>query len=141
MTEERLKRIEELLILALERLAEIEKLLSSQSSEYSDALRIAGELTLAFSLPVVKALESAFRIANLMKNIGKSDEISIAILKVLSTGEELTLSEVTRRVRILRGHASRRIIASRVRELNQRGLVHIRRVGNRVYVRLKTNEK
>jgi uncharacterized membrane protein len=39
-------------------------------------------------------------------------------------------------VRALRGKASRRVVAERVRRLHSKGLVSLRRSGNRVYVKL-----
>lgn len=136
MLEECLRRIEELLKLVLNRLDNLERLLRSNDVYSAEALKIAGELVLAFSIPAVKALEYSSRIVRILPRVDRTDEISKSIIKVLSTREEITISELTRRVKKLRGKASRRIVSERVYKLAQKGIVTIRRSGSRLYVRL-----
>ena len=139
--EDRLRRIEKLLELVLTRLEELERALHSQGHETMETLRIARELTLGFSMPTIKALEAASKVIKLLPKVDKRDEVAKAIVKILSTGEELTLSELTRRVRALRGKASRRIVSERVKKLERRGIVLMRRRGSRVYVKLRSLEE
>ncbi|RLF17597.1 MAG: hypothetical protein DRZ82_09655 [Thermoprotei archaeon] len=138
--EERLRRIEELLGLILRRLDNLEKILSTFDTQSAELIRIAEELMLAFSMPALKALEYASRLINVLPKVDYRDDITKAILEVLSTGEELTISELTRRVKMLRGKASRYTISERIRRLERKGIIYVRRTGSRTYVRLRTNE-
>jgi uncharacterized membrane protein len=73
----------------------------------------------------------------LISRVGAEDELARTIIEALAATEgEVTISELTRMVRALRGKASRRVVAERVRRLHSKGLVSLRRSGNRVYVKL-----
>ncbi|RDD53736.1 MAG: hypothetical protein BA066_02890 [Candidatus Korarchaeota archaeon NZ13-K] len=64
------------------------------------------------------------RIANLERLARLfSSDLDRAIVKVLSDGEPRNISEITFEVKRLRGKASRRIIAERLRSLSQRGIL------------------
>lgn len=52
-----------------------------------------------------------------------SSDLDRAIVRVLSDGEPRNISEITSEVKKLRGRASRRIIAERLRLLSQRGIL------------------
>ncbi|MEM1984166.1 MAG: hypothetical protein QXO55_01140 [Candidatus Korarchaeum sp.] len=52
-----------------------------------------------------------------------SSDLDRAIVRVLSDGEPRNISEITSEVKKLRGKASRRIIADRLRVLSQRGIL------------------
>ena len=58
-----------------------------------------------------------------IKNIGVYDAIDKAIIEVLSGCEALSILEITRRVKKLRGTASRRIIRERVKKLVDMGIL------------------
>lgn len=137
MIEERLRRIEEMLIVILRRIEELEHSLRTHNPQAASSISLAGRLMVAFSIPALRALEAASLILKLTSKVKVEDEISRAIIEVLASSEgEVTLSELSRRIRALRGRASRRIVASRVKELHSKGIVSTRRVGSRVYVKL-----
>ena len=120
--DERLREVEELLRKVLKRLEGIEetlKLLGLSNEVISTALK----LTITFSLPASKAIEASRRIIESIRTLGAYDAIDRAIIEVLSGCEELSISEITRRVRRLRGTASRRIISERVKKLVSRGVI------------------
>jgi DNA-binding transcriptional ArsR family regulator len=141
LSEERLRRVEELLLMILDRLNELEKRISSTDPQSARVVNIAGKLMFSLSIPAVKALEAATLITRLSSSLTTRDDISRTIIEVLAVEEEVTLSELTRLVRKVRGRASRRIISEKVRMLNEKGIVDIRKAGNRVYVRLKKVEQ
>ncbi len=118
--EERLERLEKLVETILYKLEQIESMLRSTGDP---ELMIAAELVSAFSLPATKSLEAASIVMDIMKKIKLPDPISRAIVEVMSTCEPLTISEITRRVRELRGKASRRIIRERLRILEEKQIV------------------
>lgn len=119
--DERLERIEKRLIELIRRLDIIENRLKVLGL-YSDEISLAFELINVFSIPVVLAIESASRLLTIFSK-SDLDPISRDILKTLSTCEKLGVSEITRRVRIIRGSASRRIIRERLSRLEEKGLV------------------
>jgi len=125
----------------LDRLNELEKRISSTDPQSARVVNIAGKLMFSLSIPAVKALEAATLITRLSSSLTTRDDISRTIIEVLAVEEEVTLSELTRLVRKVRGRASRRIISEKVRMLNEKGIVDIRKAGNRVYVRLKKVEQ
>lgn len=119
--EDRLKRIEDLLRRVIEKIDYLENKLKS-AGLYSEELRLASELVAIFSMPVTAALESAGRLFKILSSV-QLDPISRDILKALSTCERLSISEITRRVRSIRGRASRRIVRERLVMLERMGLV------------------
>ena len=134
---EDLLRIEGLLKEVIKRLDRLEALLTALGFQEVEEVRLAGELSLGLSLPVVKALNAALRTVRVASKYKLVDEVSKAIVKVLASSEGvLTLSELTRRVRKLRGRASRRTVAKKVRILSEKGVVKVERKGTRVYVKL-----
>lgn len=121
-TEDRLRRVEELLAKVLARLEGIEAMLAAlgiTDETLSSAFRIAT----AFSLPAAAAIEAAKRTVEVIREVGAVDPISKAIIEALSGCEELSASEITRRVRAIRGTASRRIIRERLKKLERKGVV------------------
>lgn len=119
--EERLERIEKMLSKLSEKLEYIENKLKSLGI-YSDEFGLAVELMNAFSIPAILAIESASRLISVLTT-SELDSISRDILKTLSTCEKLSVSEVTRRMRGIRGKASRRIVRSRLFKLEENGYV------------------
>lgn len=137
-----LKRVEELLEHVVRKLERLEELLTTISNDPTYA--IAVELTLYFSVPAQKAIKLARELVLLLKDVSEADPITKAILEVLASSEDgISISELTRRVRKIRGTASRRIISERIKLLESKGLVQVKRSGNiaRVYLRRdSTNE-
>jgi len=119
---DRLGRLENLLISVLRRLEVIEAVLKDLSGS-GEAVSIAFKLVVSLSLPAATALRAAERVLSTVKSLGLADPIDRAVIEVLSSCDELTISEITRRVRVLRGSASRRVISSRVRKLMRRGVL------------------
>lgn len=118
--EDRIERLERLLIEVLDRLSRLERYLNPGDRE---ALRIASNLVMASMAPASAALESAYRVLSILGKYTGIDPISRSIIEVLSPCEELSASEITRRVREVRGSASRRIISGRLRMLEEKGVV------------------
>ncbi len=133
---EELQRVEKLLERVLQKLESLEELLSKlvKDPTYSIAL----ELTSTLSLPAYEAIRVAERIVSTLRGGRSVDPIERAIVEVLvAQGDGISISELTRRVRVLRGTASRRIISARLRSMESRGVVELRKVGNAVKVYLK----
>lgn len=131
-----LKRVEELLEYVVRKLERLEELLATISNDPTYAMAV--ELTLYFSLPAQKAIKLARELVFLLRGVPEADPITKAILEVLASSESgISISELTRRVRKIRGTASRRIVSERVKLLESKGLVQVRRSGNiaRVYLR------
>jgi len=136
--EDRLERLEKLVETILYKLEQIESMLRSTGDP---ELMIAAELVSAFSLPATKSLEAASIVMDIMKKIRLPDPISRAIVEVMSTCEPLTISEITRRVRELRGKASRRIIRERLKRLEEKQIVVQTGEKRRHYILRKCLEK
>jgi len=119
--EERLNYIEKLVSEILDRLRRIEKLLGGEERAIIEtaSILVAGSL-----MPAAMALEAARRVVEATRRAGGLDPISRSIIEALSSCEELSASEITRRVRSIRGTASRRIVTDRLRRLERRGLVN-----------------
>ncbi len=131
-----LKRVEELLEYIVRKLERLEELLTTLSNDPTYAMAV--ELTLYFSIPVQKAIKLARELVILLREVPGSDPITKAILEVLASSESgISISELTRRVRKIRGTASRRIISERIKLLESKGIVEVVRSGNvaRVYLR------
>jgi len=134
--EERLARIERLLEVVLRKLQVLEEYLTMSGADPEASLAV--ELAMVFSLPAHKAVRMASKVMELARMAGISDPISIAILEVLAVSNKpLTVSEVTRRVRRVRGMASRRIVTERIRKLSDKGLVKVRKAGKKVLVSME----
>ena len=131
-----LKRVEELLEHIVRKLERLEELLTTLSNDPTYTMAV--ELTLYFSIPVQRAIKLARELVILLKEVPGSDPITKAILEVLASSESgISISELTRRVRKIRGTASRRIISERIRLLESRGVVEVVRSGNvaKIYLR------
>lgn len=114
-------RFEELLKVILKKLESIEnklKLLGSGSNE----VMIVSEILSLLSVPVSVAAIAAKRFLDVTKAY-RLDPISMDIVKILSICEGYSTSEITRRLRDLRGSASRRVVRERLRILEEKGIV------------------
>ncbi len=137
MSEDRLRRIEELLVMILRRIEELENSIRIHDPQAASSISLAGKLMMTFSMPALRALKAASLILKLTSKVDVEDDVSKAIIEALASSKnEVTISELTRMVKALRGKASRRIIASKVKTLHSRGIVATRKSGNRVYVKL-----
>jgi DNA-binding transcriptional ArsR family regulator len=135
-SDDTLKRVEELLEYIVRKLERLEELLTTLSNDPTYAMAV--ELTLYFSIPVQRAVKLARELVILLKGVPESDPITKAILEVLASSESgVSISELTRRVRRVRGTASRRIISERIKLLESRGIVEVVRSGNVAKVYLK----
>ncbi|ALL00972.1 hypothetical protein Pyrde_0924 [Pyrodictium delaneyi] len=116
--EERLERLEILLEKVLERISRLERILALNNDETA---RIASQLVVALALPAIEALEAARRVVAVTSSL--EDPVSRSIVEVLADCEPLSISEITRRLRKLRGHASRTTVRKRLQILEKRGIV------------------
>jgi DNA-binding transcriptional ArsR family regulator len=110
------KRMEEL----QKRLETIERVipLASELAHFSERLNIP--LNLYSSQ--LKQLVALNAIKDIAPAIDK-DDLSKAIIQALLEKPGLNISQISRKVRALRGKASRRIIAERLRKLERLGIV------------------
>ncbi len=121
--EERIDKIEKLLENVLKRLETIEKLLLSSSYSTSSSLSVyAARLATAFSLSIVEAVDAANRFLSVGRYV-VGDPIALAIVEALSDCSQLTISDIARRLRIIRGRASRTTIREKIKILEQRKIV------------------
>lgn len=116
-----ISRVEQLLRNILKKLEFIENKLKLLNIGSSEAM-VVSEMVSLLSIPIGLAVEAAKRFLDIARNY-KLDPISVDIVKILSVCEALTVSEVTRRLRELRGSASRRIVRERLRILEREGVV------------------
>jgi len=139
--EERLRRIEELLSQVLERLERLEGLVAGASEE----ARVAVQLAVAFSRPIqdaVRAARIALKAFSRARESGVDDELSEAIVEALAmAGRPLSLRGLEREVRRIRGTASRAAIRSRLRGLEEAGVVRVERRGRSMVIRLAVEEE
>ena len=140
MSEDRLKHIEDMLSKLYARLERIESLILTV---YPDpVMEVALELTLNYTQPVYRVVKVARKILALERKLGSQDPIARAIIEVLAMSNKwLSISEVTREVRRLRGSASRRIISERIKELAKVNVLQIQQVGKKKLVKLIVKEK
>ncbi len=113
--------------LLLQRLEVLEKLISTVmgSPDIISALglmRFSGELYQDFTLV-------SSRIAKAQKHLGKkevsSDELMRCILRTIVIHGPRNISQITRDVQRIRGKASRRTIATKLRKLEKTGVVKV----------------
>ncbi len=116
--EERLERIEETLRELVKLLEELQRQLREASIEAPLALSIA----LGLSKPVLEAIEAARRIAPIIAVL-EPDEITRAVLQALADCKPSSISEVARKVRVIRGRVARETVAARLRDLEGKGVV------------------
>ena len=120
------------------RLRRVEKLLEQLNAlvqqvlqgSYIATIDEATKLVTAFSLPAIEALEAARRIVMAARSI--NDSISLSIIEAMSTCEPLTVSEITRRVRVLRGKASRNTVKQKLHVLIDMDIVTTVNTGRRI---------
>lgn len=119
--ERRLERIEKLLRQVVERLERLERIVES-SSDARVAMEVA-KLVTALALSPAQAALAVTRILDTLKNRAARDEVSMAVIEALSSCEPMTITELERRVRALRGRASKHSIRKRLENLMKTGIV------------------
>jgi len=119
--ERRLERIEKLLRQVIERLERLERVVES-SSDARVAMEVA-KLVTALALSPAQAALAVTRILDALKNRAARDEVSMAVIEALSSCEPMTITELERRVRALRGKASKHSIKKRLENFMRAGIV------------------
>jgi hypothetical protein len=102
------------------RLARVEYLLKSRG--LSSAENLSGFLAIVRG-PLHSVLESLVRAWRVLFRVGRVDSITESVIYVLSTCRAQSISGVYREVKKLRGRASRRVIAQKLRVLEISGIV------------------
>lgn len=120
--DEKIEVVIELLTRVLMKLEKLENVLNKADTDPT-IYRISLELGTLFSKPIMETLEAARRVYSIIAGFTEIDPISKAIIYVLSACEPYSISEITRKVRELRGSSSRRIISDRLKGLEARGVV------------------
>ncbi len=111
-----LEEIKELLLKILKRLDSLEQRLSSVEED-SHVLDMYRSLLKAYA----SVLGSVARIERMAQLV--TSEMDRSIVKALASRGPLNISQLTEEVRRIRGTASRRVIAERVRKLAEKGIV------------------
>ncbi len=115
------------------RLENLERSLNTNFYEVFLAL----ELVQALEIPVEKAVEAIFKFRRIVSGSKNLDPIERTILEILATGEWLSISEITRLMKRLRGKASRTTIKKKVADLENKGFVEVRKTTNKTLVKLR----
>lgn len=131
--EEKIDRIEKLLAQVLNRLEQLENFFKALGISELD---IIFDLISSLALPIQQAIKSAKTITYIVSRYSISDSITKTILEILAVEDGLSITEITRRVKKIRGRASRRIVTSRIRYLEDIGVVKTKRRGSTVKVYL-----
>ena len=132
--EERLRSIESKLEEVLRALSRIEEVLSGNIGDFSVLSGLMG----ALGLPPLKAAEAALRLRRaLMAFRSNLDPTARAVVEALASGEWMSISEITRVIKALRGRASRTTVRRKVELLEKAGLVEVKRERGRTLVRLR----
>ena len=114
----------------------LENLEMSLNTDFYEVF-LALELAQVLEIPVEKAVEATFKFRRIIKSSKNIDPIERTILEILATGEWLSISEITRLMKRLRGKASRTTIKRKVADLENKGFVEVRRVTNKTLVKLR----
>ncbi len=133
--EDRIARIEEMMKRINERLERLERLIESSGGS-TLAIEMA-KLAISFTLPPTEVARIAMRALEVMRSIPSRDDIMRSVIEVLSSCKPLTLTEIEKRARRLRGTASKHSIRKRLDELVSRGLVVTMEYGSRKLYTLK----
>lgn len=117
--------LEELIVkldVLMKRIERIEKILNKSGLLSEEAIS-ALNIFLFSSLPFSIALESAARALRIISKFRELDSLSKSIIHVLSSCEELSISEVYRRIKGIRGKGSRRVISRKLKVLEALNIV------------------
>jgi len=135
LVEDRLRRIEEMLNKLYDRLERVESLILTLYPH--PVMEVALELTIAYAEPAERVVRVARKVLEFEKLFSSRDPIRRAIIEVLALrGDWLSISEVTKEVRRLRGSASRRIVSERIKELANAKILRVKEAGRRKLVKL-----
>lgn len=119
--EERISRIERRLEKMMRMLEDLEQA-ASGDPEARMMLLIALR-ALSYQRDALGAAKWVLDSQKRLRQFGMADQINRAILEVLATRGPMSISELTRKIRELRGSASRRIVAERLVRLAEAGFV------------------
>ena len=103
------------------RLNRVERLL--RRSRSVDSAEYLSRLLSVVKGPFHIVLQSLIRVWIVLSKLGRVDPVTESIIYVLSTCSALNITEIYRKVKDMRGRASRRIIASKLRVLEASGVV------------------
>ena len=118
------------------KLRKLEELTKHLNSNINYLVRVVSGMLVLFSIPLALALKAASRMLNTISKYGVLDDVSKAFIEVLCVEDGISISGLTRRVKEVRGRASRRIISERLRILASSGIVVLERRDSRVLVKL-----
>jgi len=118
------------------KLRKLEELTKHLNSNINYLVRVVSGMLVLFSIPLALALKAASRMLNTISKYGVLDDVSKAFIEVLCVEDGISISGLTRRVKEVRGRASRRIISERLRILANSGIVVLERRDSRVLVKL-----
>ncbi|MCE4625994.1 MAG: hypothetical protein F7C35_09070 [Desulfurococcales archaeon] len=138
--DERLEKIERLLEDVLKILKRLEEATLGAGSE----ARLAVSLAIAFAKPIEEAVAASRRALRALSRLGledREDEVTRAIVEALAANGPLSLRGLEREVRKLRGSASRAAIRSRLRMLEEAGVVRVERRGRRMVIYLDVDQE
>ncbi len=118
---DRLMRIEREIRAVEKRLATIEKLLEGDPE--ARAIVLLYMKIVGLHRASVDRIATALQAQRLLTQAGVIDDIARDVIEVLAVRGPMNISELTRELRRIRGSASRRIIAQRLRMLEDLGVV------------------
>jgi len=113
----------EILELLARRIDRLEQLIKSMKSPYYSDQNLLFNFLSFLKAPSLIVFQSLLRAWMVLTRIGRTDPITESIIYVLSDCREKSISEVYRGVKQLRGKASRRIVARKIRLLEASGVV------------------
>jgi DNA-binding transcriptional ArsR family regulator len=138
-TKERIEDVGEKLDAIMNRLDQIEAVLSSGKPD-DDLLAILRGLRASVSLynQPVQALKRLYDAQPILKQeTVEKDEISRIVVEALAVHGSMNASQLTREVHKVRGKSSRRIVRERLKKLQQAGLVRLAQGPGRRYELVK----
>jgi len=142
--DQRLRRLEEQLGRLEDRLEKIESLLASQESQMDEVRGLfaffRGSIRFYDEVSHLLSYISSFRRATQDAWISK-DQLAKDIILSLARKGPRNISELTRDIRQERGKASRRIVASRVKQLMESGVVTETRTGTTRRIQLGSERR
>ncbi|MFQ6089221.1 MAG: hypothetical protein ACE5K0_10010 [Candidatus Methanofastidiosia archaeon] len=113
-----LEEVSRKLDILIEKMEILEKALKMQDSPVLSTLLKGMKLETDLASNILKGYDRFERFRKYTK-----DDISLAILRILMRYDALNILQITKKVRVLRGRASRRIVRRKLEDLKERGLV------------------
>jgi len=119
--EERLARVEALLERVVKRLEALEEMLGGDPAA-QEAVWVA-LLAVSMNRDAASSFRRFLTAWRALSSRGMVDDVSRAVVQALALMGPMNISQLTRAVRRIRGRASRRIVAERVRRLEDAGVL------------------